>query len=1401
MTLSLTVGTTTVAPKLESVSYEERVDDRETCALSVVDAVGYDFQQDQPVTLRDTVTGEILYEGFVDKIDDQLYSSTMTNLRRITCKDGRWRAEKRYWTGQEFVNWTAGDVLCKMHQDVLAAEGVVAAYAMRHDDDTASWGQGALTGTTATNNTLTLANAGTDYTRTDSLTADFTTGTLTNVAGANNALQLASFLAIKYSGSAGANLDGNNLYAYRQIAKLNYTLQAGDLIVFDIWIDSRSPEIKAGIDLTFSDNTWMHMYEDPAGPDFRDQFIINADPKTDLKGWADDQWYSRTIPVITAHVGRTVVAAYLLLEGDQGGDYNAYFKNFKIINSTGTIVRTSIFSGADTTMKANVPGGSNGYFNLAAKVVTAYAHDGTRIAPARDISSVGIVKGSIISWPASSTAAQPEGDNQGTDTDQIQVFASVDGGATWGKCTNHAAIPGLLPGMSTAGKSILIKQALLLGGPDPSMTPMLDICSFTIYSAAAATKTDFFDFDNDQTSLGTGTLTNCTSYSDGLKTTGIYRNWNTPDISSQTLFGTLNPAQEENRKAFHIRVDSGGGVKSRFDFAGSWQNFILEIDIQLMDSTTSNYGVLYRTTFWDNNADTGGYLAYIDPTHVGLGRGTNSATDTFTGIASVALTLTVGAWYRMKIVVNGSSHKVFLNDVQYISVTDATFGATGNVGVRATNASGVRHSSFFDNFGIVGYEADNISVSNRITPALALSGIIADSRINWRADEPDTSDLLVESTLDNGVNWTACTNGGQIPSLASGYDATGKSLKIRTTMTNQAVNVPIALQGLSIFVLGQYSASGTRIAPPLDVFPAGTVGSSSISWDATTPAGTSVAVATSVDRLTSLQPATNGGPIANSGQAADLWLDDFVSDTSASYTSGTFGASPATWTLNAAQSRITGTGGDNATYLANSPSSADMTVAVIIDEADNAGLTCRYKDGNNQYLVLIYDDQATTFGLHSTLFLYAIASGVFTALTQQTISFPRDTPHRVALSAIGSQIILTFDGTQLYQGTDSSVSGIGKGGLVSGSLSRFYSLRVQPQGATALAGSYVLRAFGSTLTPETSLTGTNVYSQVTLTSTDPTVKPSVSSLVTSVRGPDIQTGALLPSTQYAYKGIATNYDDASSQSNMSWRIRQGRRLVMKDRTYEPAPWVLHSSDPLFRGASAPPTLTKASTSYRNRQYVTGAIKLVTIDNPPEEKVGDGTAQSWVLKYPVDSMIAIVLDGEVQTFGVQGTDTGKAFYYQAGESTFSQDSSLVPPTSAERLQIYYVAREPYTAMAENTVQQATLALIDTTSGIIEAVEDGKGMSDTAADALAQARLDQYGILGSFEWSYSTERRGLHAGQFQSLFVDEHGLLDANVLISGISVTPKETPNGIMYLSKVDVTSGPNLGVWQRLFSRA
>jgi hypothetical protein len=286
-----------------------------------------------------------------------------------------------------------------------------------------------------------------------------------------------------------------------------------------------------------------------------------------------------------------------------------------------------------------------------------------------------------------------------------------------------------------------------------------------------------------------------------------------------------------------------------------------------------------------------------------------------------------------------------------------------------------------------------------------------------------------------------------------------------------------------------------------------------------------------------------------------------------------------------------------------------------------------------------------------------------------------------------------------------------------------------------------------------------------------------------------------------------------------WKIDEDLEFTMMSRTARPAAWPLWSGMKADGSsdlqAAIAPKLTTQSPTYRNRQYITNAYELVTLT---EYKLGNSFDSSWALTYPVESVIALSVNLSGRLFGAQAktysltASSGFDFYIK--DTILSQDSAAQLLTDEQVVAITYVGKKPYTAMKEDRVSQKLLAssdraahmyvmrplaatLINTGYSVVSAVEDGGGCDNTTADALAQARLDQYCILPR-DWSFTTKRPGLAIGTLLTSFVQEYGLNDADSLITAITTTYSQHGelSGVTY--DVACTEGPIIGTWSRLF---
>jgi hypothetical protein len=885
--LAVFIGGVLVPIQQNALSYDRRIDDSASGSFTVEDSgAEYDLAENRTVMIFDSQSSITLYRGFIDRVDESLVpGSSTTNMRTVTLKDLRWLAEKRIWTGDEFPDWTSGDIAAELHRTILVNEGISAAYALRHDMDATSFGAGTLSGVAVNPLTgeLELAKAGSTFTKIETTTADFATGTLSNVTASSNQLALTSYQAIKLSGTSGKSVgyNGGNLFTYWAIWTGAQSVVTGDYLEFDIWVSSTSVEISGGVDLTCSDGT---TFRDSGAID---QFGIDCHPKASLEGYANDQWMHRVIVVPASWNGKTINVCRVAFESDKEGPSTLYVKAINFRSSGGTL-KTAFFS---TTLQKASQSSNVGYLNVKLAKVTVYAQSGSRISPAYGSISATIAGNSLITW---NQVIPTQPTTQGTQDipSPLTVESSLDGGASWQLCTNHTAIPSLLIGQNLSGKTLMLRETFNVAGPNPELTPVLSDVTLSIEPAYTATKTDILHADA-ASAMTTGTIVNSGYQAafdpvhdlSGYQLSGKRKRWNWAQFGDTTTFGTMG-VRGTGYGSLYLRADPTTETIIRFDGA-TYSAVALEVDVQApnIGANVGGSAVLYRTTNWDNTPNSWAYCVHINQSQLVLTRGSNTAgSNAPTTLNTVTINLNIGDWYHLKVVCGSDNvHHIFLDDIEYITTTDATFTAAGQVGLRIWNNSGTQQDSRFDNFGV---SASNTLTGSRIAPSVSISavGVVETSAIWWNADTPPGCTLDIQASTDGGSTYISCTNGGLIPGCEVGVDVTGKSLLIKIILTTGSLSLTPILYGLSWLVVGNFAATGSRISPALDITPANTIGASSITWAGDTPIGTTLAVDSSTDGSTFTPVVTSGDPVVGLvAQGPQVW-DTFDADSRASYT-------------------------------------------------------------------------------------------------------------------------------------------------------------------------------------------------------------------------------------------------------------------------------------------------------------------------------------------------------------------------------------------------------------------------------------------------------------------------------------------------------------------------------------
>jgi hypothetical protein len=1402
MSLTCTVNGTAYSVHIDTSTnkLKETVDGRSTLVIVVQDNTGVHFQQGQPITLTDSNLG-ILFNGFVNDSQELNLPPSSMIQHQLTCVDGTWIPGKRYYYGQEYTNRYAGDIATDLLATVLAPEGVTAGYAGRSDTNIATLGQGTLSNvaTNATDNALELAPAGSPVVIQENTASTFSTGTLNNTVVSGNALQLAPVWSIHMTGnSIQENANGNNgNYCYYQIWHGSHTVTSSDWLQFYVWIPSTSGACNGGIDVVFSDGTTLRTLA-PGGTGYYDQNGLAIDPATDLSGYANDQWYQRNF-YIGGVAGKTISQIQISLSGGNSGIHEVYVSNIAITQGSLYTFFNNSFNSINIQKKVS----NIGYTNISIAVVEAYAGVGTRTSNGYSLSALGITNSSLATSAITLNGAALDPSSQGPNKIPYYMLqASVDGGATFQTVPNNGAVPSLLPGMYASGQAIILQETLQIAGPDPTQAPVLTNVQLTFQPSYSTTVNTLVNaYNNSNFSIAgtnSGTQTAPAGYPGVLAITGAYRSWLTnPVYNDITMYGS-NPAISIGSpdSSLAMRTDPSEDFRARMDWAGQWTNFVAEVDVYL--DTYNQMGICWHSTNWGNGNNTFAYAATLSPTQILFNHGTNSSSGTGasqTIIAAATVNFATGNWYRFSVVANGNNYQIYVNGVQYINTNDSTYTSGGYLALRQYNSdSAARHTCYFNNFGVQTLNQSGTWTSNSISlSSLATAG---NSAIMWNAVTPSDGTLTIQSSL-NGAAYQLCTNGGPIPGLTPGMSLSGATLKLQAVFTSANASDSPQLSGLSAIINSYYSASGSRIAPPFSLAPAGRIGNTLAAWNAAVPMGTSLTTSTSLDGVT-YTPVVSGGMIAGIA-STQTTTDFFQANSSSSYISSCrVSGAPATWTYDLANSRLNAvstSNGGGAIYAYALFQNDDMQTTFDLDTADGAGAVLSFISGNQYYVACIYDGSASTSP--NTVSIKKMNAGTYSTLATASIAFTRGVVHRFIFQSINNVLSLFMDGAQLATATDSSY-GAGFAGLfVDNNTARFYSFQAIAYGPD-----------GATLP--------TVYSLQQLSTIDPTQTPKIYSVSLTGRNALIQSGALLASTSYSILNgnrvtIADIFDDLVKQSsnnglNFWWRILVNpasgvQQLVFQNEQGTLAPFVINSG--VLIGTE---TVDNANNVYRNIEWIAGGQDTVQIQ---ETFLGDGVTTTFSAGYKIDSINSITLDGDELSFGVKSVDTGDDWYYTPGDYPIVQDASQAVLADNQELTINYNGIVPITVKIQNDTEIANCSAIDGTTGRIELAEDGSKLANKEAMiTYALGHLAQYGQKArsiQFDTVQGVQNnQTLHAGHIMSLFLPVYGFFNTQMLITEIDTTWRRIADGsaggsIQAYQTVYATSGPVVGDWTKFIN--
>ncbi|MBT9134885.1 MAG: hypothetical protein DDT38_01627 [Firmicutes bacterium] len=256
-------------------------------------------------------------------------------------------------------------------------------------------------------------------------------------------------------------------------------------------------------------------------------------------------------------------------------------------------------------------------------------------------------------------------------------------------------------------------------------------------------------------------------------------------------------------------------------------------------------------------------------------------------------------------------------------------------------------------------------------------------------------------------------------------------------------------------------------------------------------------------------------------------------------------------------------------------------------------------------------------------------------------------------------------------------------------------------------------------------------------------------------------------------------------TGFSWNISYTRDLHFFARETNVAPFALTNN---FRDMQ----VKRTREQYRNQQIVRAGQDQTDVRT--ERFRGDGTLKSFLLSLPVATVPTVTVNGTAQTVGIRGLETGRAWYWQKGDSTITQDDVPAALGTADNLAVTYRGQFPILLVAQKTDEIRTRAAVEGGTGIYEALFNDQNIDGVIlAEQKAEGLLRRYGRIPQTV-TCETDAPGLAAGQMITITVPAHNL-HGQYLIDSVQAVDIA---GRLMRYRVRALDGEHLGGWVEFF---
>jgi hypothetical protein len=276
--------------------------------------------------------------------------------------------------------------------------------------------------------------------------------------------------------------------------------------------------------------------------------------------------------------------------------------------------------------------------------------------------------------------------------------------------------------------------------------------------------------------------------------------------------------------------------------------------------------------------------------------------------------------------------------------------------------------------------------------------------------------------------------------------------------------------------------------------------------------------------------------------------------------------------------------------------------------------------------------------------------------------------------------------------------------------------------------------------------------------------------------------------KWNYNTVSSALDDLATITGWAWWIDAAKVLYFQPRSAIAAPFTIGPAN------ARNVRVNRTAELYRNRQLIRAGKALTA--SRTETFAGDGERKAFTLSFPVGAAPTVInVDSTPQTIGIRGVQTGRDFYYNAGNPVISQDDSGTALTGAQVLSVTYQGQFPILIQSQDDGEIASQAALGGGSGIWETVDDRANLNEIdAAQQAAAGLLRRFGKIPR-RVTFETDTSGLRAGQLLTMGFAPHQV-SGSWLIDQVSANDR---NGRELVWTVEALDGESIGGWESFFA--